>query len=498
MAHRRPSPGFALLALWGLPTGIARAAPPNIVLISVDGLRADRTHFGGNPRPTTPSLDAFVTEGMRFPLSFSQSNESAFSHASMFTGRYASEIAFPDYWRYLLPEEALSLPELLGLAGYDTGAFIAGGHIKASFGFSQGFDEFHEGPDFGSFFSTVPSALAWLEKRQSDKPFFLFLHGYDCHRPYAADSVFHHAFEGGAQGRLDQALFRQSFSESVYQGTYYPSFRHELVEHANGELILDPEGYSTLASYVADYQGDDAVKLSKAQLDHVLAHYDGSVLAADTYVGLFLDALREQGLWEDTLVVVTSDHGEDLQTHGYYNHRAVLFDSTTRVPLVLGGGALPPALRGVTRPELTAAVDLVPTLAEVAEIASPADARGRSLWPLTKGQETLPKPHVYQEGVLGQTSLRTATHRLVFSGYALTDPDYLRHLIQAPLGGGAFALYHTAQDVEEAHDVLKEQSELATELRRAMVTIAADLVQGSAQQELSPELREMMRENGYW
>ncbi len=114
--------------------GLAAAAPPNLVLISVDGLRADRLGLPG--LGPTPNLDRLAAEGLSCSLSFSQSNESLFSHAAMLTGRHVAEIARPDYQRFVVPETALQVPEVLALYGYTTAAFVAGGHVKGSYGFA--------------------------------------------------------------------------------------------------------------------------------------------------------------------------------------------------------------------------------------------------------------------------------------------------------------------------------------------------------------------------
>ena len=153
----------------------ADETPPNIVVISVDGLRLDRTHFGGNPHESSPNLDAFVADSVWFEHGWSQSNESLLSHASLFTGRHPLEISVPDYLRYVLGDEQLTFPEVLQQVGYETAAVFSAGHVGEEFGFNQGFDLFYEGTRWGSFQETVPVALSWLEQRKDDpRPFALF------------------------------------------------------------------------------------------------------------------------------------------------------------------------------------------------------------------------------------------------------------------------------------------------------------------------------------
>jgi arylsulfatase A-like enzyme len=494
-----PLLGVLALGLAGCGQEGSRGAgrPPNIVLISIDGMRADRAHFDRNPRRTTPNLDAFAADGVRFPSAFSQSNESLLSHASLFDGRYPSEIALPNYLEYQLPEQAYTIAEVMRDIGYDTAGFTASGHVRAVFGMNQGFVHWSEQEDFASFFNTVPRALGWLGQRPPDSPpFFMFLHGYDCHRPYGHDSVFFHPFDADYVGPMERMVLSRNATERIYDGVLYPDFFRESVEHAGGVQMSDPHNYLRLADAAAE--GAKGIPLSEADIQHMVAHYDGAVLAADTYVGLFLEGLRLLDVWDDTVVVILADHGEDLLTHGFTNHRAVIFDSTTRVPFLMGGGALPEAWRGRVEPGLVDAVDLVPTLTDIAGVSAPAGVRGRSVWALLTGEAQDSKQAVFQQGVLGQSSVRTATHRLVFGGHRLTDEGYHEALALEPIDGGSFQLFHTAQDPDEQRDVLASQRPLAEELRAAMVAWHSDLEQSDEAHPMDPALREELRERGYW
>ncbi len=474
---------------------------PNIVIILLDGLRYDRTHIGGNDLLTSPTLDVLAAQGVIFDLAFSTSNESLLSHSALFTGLYPTEIAYPDYKQFLLPEQALTLAEAMEAVGYETAAFVAGGHVKAHFGFSQGFGTFEEGEDFGSFATTARLASEWLARRQEDKPFFAFVHGYDLHRPYPKASVFFHPYWPKGRTDLDRSLRKRNFTEFVFDGVYYPNFQPTRLTHAAGDSMLDPGIYKALEAHAAASAASGegkAVPLSPSDREHITAHYDASLLCADTYVGMLLDDIIARGLWDDTLIIATSDHGEDLGDHGYYNHRANITDSTTHVPLIISGGALPPALRGTRTSELTDAVDMVHTVMDMAGSVPPAGARGRSVWALLQGREPPPKDFVFQQGVLGHSSVRTPTHRLVFLGLALIDPGYARHMAEDPIDGGSFVLYHSAVDRLETRDVLADNLVLAEQLRNELVAWTISLEEGTERMQLSPELEEMLRERGYW
>ncbi len=221
------------------------------------------------------------------------------------------------------------------------------------------------------------------------------------------------------------------------------------------------------------------------------------MLCADTYVGLFLESLHERGLWDDTLVIITSDHGEDLQDHGFYNHRAVLLDSTTRVPLVLTGGAIPDELRGTSVPWVTDSVDLVPTVLDFVGTVPPAGSPGRSLFELLDRPPADDERASFQEGVLGHTAIRVKDWRLLFHGGDLAAPDFLERMATTPLED-AFSLHHLPTDPDEQHDVLADHPDTAEALRARLVRWRADIQVGTAQQELDPELKKQLRERGYW
>lgn len=499
----------ACVPLTGPVVAQAPERGPNIVVISIDGLRMDHTGMGGARHPTTPNMDALAAQGVWFDQSFSAANESLFSHAALFAGRPASELAWPDYRTYTVPKTTLVLAEALQAVGYDTAAFISGGHVQAEMGFDQGFGTFMEGPDFGSFQVTAPLASGYTSKRArkdpdgsprapSAQPFFLFLHGYDCHRPYAKDSVFWHPFDSPKEGPVDRWVHQRQFTEQVFDGVFYPEFSHSSMHHEGGKKMLDPLGYVRLAAAAAAGEGGQGTQLSQVQLDHILAHYDAAVLAADTYVGLFLEDLAAQGLWEDTLVIITSDHGEDLQDHGYYNHRAVLTDSTTRVPFLVTGGALPKHLWGTRSDTLVSAVDLVPTVMAMAGSVPPAGGTGENLWAHLNAGTQPTRPWVFQEGVLGQVSVRSPTHRLVFHGLALTDPDHTQTLASAPIDGPHFTLYETAKDPTEQTDVRAAQAAEAERLRTALVDWRRSLAQGTQKSAPDAATKALLQRHGYW
>lgn len=472
--------------------------PPDLVLISVDGLRADRLLAYGGPggaRSPTPRLDALAAGGLVVLDHHAGANESLFSHGVMLSGRPVSELAAPRYASFVLPDTALLLPELLALYGYRSGAFVAGGHVRGAYGFDQGFEVYEDSADFGSLFHTVPLALDWLGEGPPG-PRFTFLHGYDTHRPYLHAGPFYHAFDADYAGPVDGWTDRGD-TERIVNGAHHPDFVPDHLLHPAGDTLLDPGGYARLRAHA---EGCPGVPLSAADQAHLLAHYDSGALAADLQVGRFIEALQASGRWERSLVLITADHGEDLGEHGLYNHRSALRDSTTRVPLILTGGALPAALRGQTLPGLSGAIDGVPTLLAAAGAAIPAELRGLDLLAAAQGPGLPNDRMIVQEGVLPQLSGLLGHHRIVLEGLPLDSALLELGLEAAPRGGPWLQLYDRVADPAELREVSAAQPEAAEALRAALLAWRRGLQRSEAAgvQPHDDELRAILKARGYW
>jgi choline-sulfatase len=265
-----------------LALGVA-APPPDVLLVTIDTLRADRVGAYGYAAAQTPALDRLAREGVLVEEAVVQVPQTRPSHASIFTGRYPFEHGIRDNTSTPLPVKIPTLATLLSRAGYETAAFIGAYPVARPSGLDQGFATFDD-PFGGSEAATagdarserrasevVDHALAWLDKPRR-KPFFLWIHLYDPHAPYEAPSP-----------------FRQRFARRPYDGE---------------------------------------VAYADAQVSRLLA---------------WLDRSRRRA---DTLVVATSDHGEGLGDHGESEHMLFVYDSTLRVPLLISWpGRLPAGAR---------------------------------------------------------------------------------------------------------------------------------------------------------
>ncbi len=450
-------------------------APPSIVLVSLDTTRADRLGAYGGPAGLTPSLDRFASEAVVFTHAYSQTTTTGPSHASLFTSRYPSEQAGRDR-KPVLGSSPL-LAEILRTYGYQTGAFVAGGDLVQSMGLDKGFDTYTVAKDFASFFHTIPSAMAWIDAHDEDRPFFAFVHGYDAHARYLKPTPWGYvAADRQAQDLFEDTLMRAS--ESVIDGQLYPSQRR--MEESTLDLFRprSAEGRATLPDGTTQ-------PVTAEQQTLIRAIYDGAVAYEDTLFGLLMAQLSARGLLEKTIVVVLADHGEQLGEDGIYNHCCDVQDWETHVPLMVRIPGNPPGrVDG-----LVELVDVMPTLLELASAVPPAGARGHSLLPAVRGEPFEGRALAFSQGFynLRMTSARSADGRLTYDGLPSGTPPILDVLAAAPLDGPSFRL-------TEGLDVAE-----AVEVRAGMVEWMGHLDQPTSAGEGLPEaMKESLKQRGYW
>ncbi len=338
-----------LVALWGAAGCGAPARPTSAILIVLDTLRADGLSAYGNRRDTTPILDGLAREGVLFETAVTNAPWTLAAMAALLAGEYPTGRVFHDGLR-------LSRVEDLRDAGWRTAAFTGGGFVSEYFGFERGFDVFREVQGKSVEFAPVDpnrrksgiepifaQARSWL-RESGDEPFFLLVHTYEPHMPYRRRLY----AEGLERGRLGETY------EIVH-----------LAMATQGELpIGEPE------------------------LAYIRALYDGGVATSDRHVGELLDALEELGLGDETLVVVTSDHGEDLGERvplrpGSHGH--ALYDEQLLVPLILHDPTRDYPVSRVTAQVRT--IDVLPTILEILGVGPAPGEHGRSLLPLMLGEE---------------------------------------------------------------------------------------------------------------
>jgi len=282
------------------PDGSAR---PNVLLVTIDTLRADRLGCYGAERPTSPNLDRLAAGGLVFDRAYSQAPWTLPAMASLMTSLHPSRHGAVER-ETRLPEAAPVLAEVLSEAGYRTAAVVSHIFVSRRYGFERGFDAFtetdvQESHHVASSARVTRQAIAALDE-VGDGPFFLWAHYFDPHSDYMAHEE--HDFAGAYPGPLPRDVVLR-------------------------EVRGDPES------------------LSPADVAYLEARYDGEIAFTDRWIGRLLSELETRGLAENTIVVVTADHGEQFLDHGELGHGRYCWDELVRVPLIVGG-ALPERLRG--------------------------------------------------------------------------------------------------------------------------------------------------------
>lgn len=312
----------AALAGWTGCSGEPLA--PNVVLVSLDTVRADHLPFHGYARDTMPALSAFAKRGAVFESAFAQAPSTVPTHASIFTGRFPFQhrtYGFPQS----LPESERTLAEFLRERGYRTFAIASSVRFIENAGFAQGFDFYQSLHDLEKVDrSAEVTRMAVAQAAQDpDRPFFAFLHYFDAHTPYAPPPRYRTRWH---PGRPDPA---------PEQTTEW------LRAHRHPKHRIDADS-----------------------LAYLVALYDASLRYLDDAVSELLSGIGETSNGRPTLWVITSDHGEEFKDHGGFLHSKSLFQELLHVPLlIVYADAIAPGTRIAQSAQ---SVDLFPTIAELA------------------------------------------------------------------------------------------------------------------------------------
>lgn len=428
----------------------------NIVHISVDTLRADHLSLYGYDRPTSPYLETLAADGVVFDQHVNTGGGTLPVHMSMMTSLPpAVHNVLPKNER-VLEEERVTLAETLAENGFVTGGFTDGGWMRGKFGFSQGFDSFYD--KGGRLEKILPKALEWVETER-DQRFYLFLHTYDVHsewksHPYSCPEGYSLRYDPDYTGEFDGCIGERCASR--------------LFLWLNEQIIADPE------FDVGEY-------LTEEDLRHQVARYDGCINYVDDKLEVLVRRLRELGLYDRTMIIVTSDHGEEFLDHGRLLHQNRPFEEMIRVPLII---KFPYSRFAGTRVEhLASTIDLMPTVLDVMGIPVPSQAMGESLLP------TLTEDRPVRRAVHVNRTIRTQRWKLLASRE----------------GGDLFDL---PNDPSESQNLSESEAELAArmgaeservmgEYKRLFEDFQEGVISGETKVELTPEEIENLRALGY-
>jgi arylsulfatase A-like enzyme len=399
---------------------------PNILLISIDALRADRLSCYGAERPTSPNLDAFAAEAARFTHAHANAPWTLPSHASMLTGEEVG-VHGVERGAMTLTPNAITVATTLHAHGYATAGVVTAPYLQSSWGFDHGFDSYDDGlaaPDnqtsqhLKTAELAVNRALAAIRARR-DKPWFVFLHLFDVHHDY-----------------LPPAPYNKLFLDPSYHGHF------------------DLTNWDGNIAFHTGMNPDD--------FEYVRGQYDGGVAWVDNQLGRLFAGLKEDDEWTRTVVIVTADHGDEFLEHGSKGHGHSLFNELLHVPLIVKAPG-PPSPATVDVP--VSLVDVLPSIAAWAG-AKLADYRGsgRSFLPLLG--------HPAGDGA--DRSLFAETH---LSRQTPETPRGFETMIER--GGWKYIerrdaperilLFHVAVDPGERNDLLAKEPAKVDELRALLV-----------------------------
>lgn len=364
-------------------------AGPNVLLLLVDTLRADRLGIYGADPSATPALDRFASGGLVFDVAVSQASWTMPAVASIFTGLHPrSHGAVGPYAQNaddtpggtLLPDGAVTLAELAQEAGVTTFGVSTNTIVGRATNMAQGFETFVELPFDGAARNYAPATAAnralldWLARAGTVR-FFAYVHYMEPHGPYAPPPELRSPPPAGMRPDL-AAGWIQDYARAVNEGRAAPP--------------------------------------SPPELDHLRRLYTGDVRSWDDALGVLLRELADRGVLDHTVVVVMADHGEEFLEHGNLTHGGHLYEETVRIPLVVVGPGIPAG----RRPDVAQGIDLLPTIAPVLGASVPPGLPGRDLF-TTRGTADVVSEIVGGFGDVGlgsgTTSLRTVRWKLVRS-----------------------------------------------------------------------------------
>ena len=430
------------MILSGCQPSAPETSRPHIVLISVDSLRPDHLACYGYGRPTSPTIDRLAREGALFETVTSSSSWTLPAHAALFTAQPDFVHGADRASRKLIPDRR-TLAESLQAAGYRTVGIWSGPLLDPHFGFGQGFETYWAHRDGQALLNDAFDMTHWgqkdvlshqdvtgpaiLEKvdaalaEADDRPLFLFVHLWDVHYDF-----------------IPPAPYDSMFTDAAYDG---------------------PVDGRNVASYLKFEEGT----LSPDDLRHLIALYDGEIAWTDSQIDQILQKLDAAGLGDETLVVITADHGEEFFEHGHFGHKRTLYDESIRIPWVMRyPGKIAPDQRITTPVRI---LDIAPTLIEWAGAEPLPATLGRPVQPLLEGESSYGAKATVAELAVGtltgrpQLALRTDRYKL---------------LVHAD-GHAAFALYDLTADPEELRNVHGSNAGLTAEAQTLLEATLEDL-----------------------
>lgn len=391
-----------------------------ILFVVIDTLRADHLSAYGYARPTSPNLDALARNGILFENFFAGNIPTQPAFTSIYTSQLGIthgvvQHGSPDSQ---LSDETPVLPAILRAKGYTTAAVDNLYNHKPWF--ARGYD-FYINPHTSQLITADEvnaKAVPWIQEHAAED-FFLFVHYWDPHTPYLPPEAYRNLYyKGDKNNPANRSM------EPVKRQLVYPFFKKW--------------HYDRLEPFT--------------DIEYVVAQYDAEITYVDNEVGKLLDALADAGIADETVVIVTSDHGENMTEHELYFDHAGLYEANIHVPLIIKIPGDPS--RGKRIAAMAQHIDLAPTVLELAGVEPPESMEGQSLVPLIAGREEDGHDAIYAAECTWQAkwAIRTSEWKLIKT----VDPGLY--------GAEETELYHLSADPGEERNVFAKQSQIADAL----------------------------------
>jgi len=418
---------------------LSRSKGPNIILISIDALRADHLSCYGYHRNTSPNIDQLAGEGALFKNAFSQACSTLASHSSIFLSQYpwTHEVVGSEN---KMAKSSLTLAEILKNRNYMTAGFVGGGYVSSKYGFDQGFDFYFDKPKtWHTIKFHKDNLFRWLEKVK-DKKFFLFLHPYDVHSPYDPPMPY-------------RALYIGDYSDQ--------RCLNKLVDYELTALNLSPE-----------------------ETDYVIALYDAGINYVDDEIGELVKKLKKLNIFNNSVIIITADHGERLGERGRVGHGREASRIVTHVPLIM---RIPEIGQGKVIEEIVESIDITPTILDILDISLPEGMQGKSILPLIKGSWSGGNFIAYTGEAWKKAALSTAIRTKEWT--------YIMNR------SGLDELYDRIDDPKEQKNLIKERPLLAQKLKKELedfIALTSETKPQVAEKvDIDQELKERLKSLGY-
>ncbi|MBN2409546.1 MAG: sulfatase [Candidatus Aminicenantes bacterium] len=457
--------GQGHFAFWQNPIFYARAKRTrSVVLVSVDTLRPDHLGCYGYRRETSPAIDALAEDGALFLNTYASSPWTLPSHVSLLTS--LNSVHHQVYYENdKMAHDQITLADLMRAGGFMTAAFTDGGFLSRVYGFSKGFDSYREREDGvlgqDSAMRIWRMASRWLDgNRQKD--FFLFLHTYQPHDPYACP------------------------------GPYATMFLEDDPVWRSLNLMGRLGGYSGI------YR-----ELTEKERRNIIGLYDGEIRYTDeALVGPLVGKLKELGLYDSSLIILTSDHGEEFFDHHSWTHGHHLYDEALKVPLIM---KFPEGrFKGQRLGSIVRLIDIMPTLLEEFGIPPSGPALdGKSLLPVLRGRERGDRTFLAD---VGDNILKSHVGRKIAMNRGKDKmilnkpcrPEDLLFFASPPRPVPPVELFNLGEDPQEKRNLADEKSAVARALNDRVVAVYKNAGRRKpVKVELDEQLKERLRALGY-